>query len=96
MLWIASSRLGLSDRTSVGDDFTSGVIPNGASTSDVVLRCFTAIDDCTRIRVLKVLDACNQRTGIQFIDEVRRRLPFRLHIVQADNGAEFRRSSIRT
>ena len=28
---------------------------------------FTAIDDCTRIRVLKVYDACNQRTA-----EVRR------------------------
>ena len=50
---------------------------------------FTAIDDCTRIRVLKVYDACNQRTAIQFIDEVVRRLPFRLHVVQTDNGAEF-------
>ena len=27
---------------------------------------FTAIDDCTRIRVLKVYDACNQRTAIRF------------------------------
>jgi len=34
---------------------------------------FTAIDDCTRIRVLKVYDACTQRTAIQFIDEVLRR-----------------------
>ncbi len=50
---------------------------------------FTAIDDCTRIRVLKVYDACNQRAAMQFIDEVRRRLPFRLHVVQTDNGAEF-------
>ena len=50
---------------------------------------FTAIDDCTRIRVLKVYDACNQRTAIQFIDEVVRRLPFRVHVVQTDNGAEF-------
>jgi transposase InsO family protein len=50
---------------------------------------FTAIDDCTRIRVLKVYDACNQRMAIQFIDEVRRRLPFRVHVVQTDNGAEF-------
>ena len=32
---------------------------------------FTAIDDCTRIRVLKVYDACNQGTAIRFIDEVR-------------------------
>jgi transposase InsO family protein len=50
---------------------------------------FTAIDDCTRIRVLKVYDACNQRTAILFIDEVFRRLPFRVHAVQTDNGAEF-------
>jgi len=50
---------------------------------------FTAIDDCTRIRVLKVYDACNQRTAIHFIEEVRRRLPFRIHVVQTDNGAEF-------
>ena len=50
---------------------------------------FTAIDDCTRIRVLKVHDACNQRTAIVFIDEVLRRLPFRVHVVHTDNGAEF-------
>lgn len=50
---------------------------------------FTAIDDCTRIRILKIFDACNQRTAIQFIDEVLRRLPFRVHVVQTDNGAEF-------
>jgi transposase len=36
---------------------------------------FTAIDDCTRIRVLKIYDACNQRTAIQFINDVRRRGP---------------------
>ncbi len=50
---------------------------------------FTAIDDCTRIRVLKLYDACNQRTAIRFVDEVLRRLPFRVHVVQTDNGAEF-------
>ena len=50
---------------------------------------FTAIDDCTRIRVLKIYDRCNQATAIQFIDEVRRRLPFRILVVQTDNGAEF-------
>jgi len=50
---------------------------------------FTAIDDCTRLRVLKVFDACNQGTAIRFIDDVVRRLPFRVHVVQTDNGAEF-------
>jgi hypothetical protein len=47
---------------------------------------FTAIDDCTRIRVLKIYDACNQRTAVLFIDEVLRRLPFRVLVVQTDNG----------
>lgn len=50
---------------------------------------FTAIDDYTRIRVLKVFDACNQRTAICFLDEVVRRLPFRVRVLQTDNGAEF-------
>src|SRR3954465_1982224 len=50
---------------------------------------FTAIDDCTRIRVLKIFDACNQRTAIRFMDDVLRRLPFRVQVVQTDNGAEF-------
>jgi len=38
---------------------------------------------------LKIYDACNQRTAIRFIDDVLRRLPFRVHVVQTDNGAEF-------
>ena len=50
---------------------------------------FTAIDDCTRIRVRKVFDACKQATAIRFIDDVFRRLPFRVHVVPTDNGAEF-------
>jgi hypothetical protein len=50
---------------------------------------FTAIDDCTRIRILRVYDACNQQTAIRFAGEVPRRLPFRVHVIQTDNGAEF-------
>ena len=50
---------------------------------------FTAIDDCTRIRILKIYDSCNQKTAIQFVDEVIRRLPFKVFSVQTDNGAEF-------
>jgi transposase InsO family protein len=51
---------------------------------------FTAIDDCTRLRVLKVYDACSQATAVRFLDEVVRRLPFRVHVLQTDNGAEFK------
>src|SRR6185437_12081407 len=47
---------------------------------------FTAIDDCTRIRVLKIYDVCNQKSAISFVDEVIRRLPFRVLVIQTDNG----------
>src|SRR5436309_1882437 len=49
----------------------------------------TAIDDCTRIRVLRIYDRCDQRTAIQFVDYVLERLPFRVEVIQTDNGAEF-------
>jgi transposase len=50
---------------------------------------FTAIDDCTRIRVLRIYDRCNQRTAIQFVDYMFEQLPFRVEVIQTDNGAEF-------
>lgn len=50
---------------------------------------FTAIDDCTRIRILKIFDTCTQNSAIEFINEVIKRLPFRIHVVQTNNGAEF-------
>jgi transposase InsO family protein len=50
---------------------------------------FTAIDDCTRIRVLKIYDKCNQKTAIDFMNEVIKKLPFRILVVQTDNGSEF-------
>ena len=50
---------------------------------------FTAIDDCTRIRVLRIFDRNNQKTAIQFIDYVLEKLPFRVECIQTDNGAEF-------
>jgi transposase InsO family protein len=50
---------------------------------------FTAIDDCTRIRVLRVYDRNNQKTAIQFMDYVLEKLPFRVECVQTDDGAEF-------
>jgi transposase InsO family protein len=51
---------------------------------------YTAIDDCTRLRVLKIYDRCNQKTSMQFVDYALSRLPFRAQVIQTDNGAEFR------
>jgi transposase InsO family protein len=50
---------------------------------------FTAVDDCTRLRVLKVYPRCNQKTAIQFLDYLLARLPFRVDVIQTDNGGEF-------
>jgi len=50
---------------------------------------FTAIDDCTRLRVLRIYPKLNQQTAIQFLDYVLSRLPFRVEVIQTDNGVEF-------
>jgi transposase InsO family protein len=49
---------------------------------------FTAIDDCTRIRVLRIYDRLNQTTAIRFVDYVLEKLPFGVEVIQTDNGAE--------
>jgi transposase InsO family protein len=50
---------------------------------------FTAIDDCTRLRVLRAYERLGQKTAIQFVDYVLQKLPFRVERIQTDNGSEF-------
>jgi hypothetical protein len=50
---------------------------------------FTAIDDCTRLRVLRIYPKLSQHTAIQFLHYVLERLPFRVEVIQTDNGPEF-------
>jgi transposase InsO family protein len=50
---------------------------------------YTAIDDCTRLRVLRIYPQNNQKTAIQFVDYVLEKLPFVVQVVQTDNGSEF-------
>jgi transposase len=38
---------------------------------------FTAIDDCTRIRILRIYDRLNQQSAIRFMDYVLEKLPSR-------------------
>ena len=45
---------------------------------------FTAIDDCTRLRVLRIYPRLNQRTAIQFADYVLQKLPFQVQQIQTD------------
>jgi transposase InsO family protein len=50
---------------------------------------FTAIDDCTRLQVLRAYPRCDQKTAIAFIDHTLSKLPFAVERVQTDNGSEF-------
>lgn len=50
---------------------------------------YTAIDDCPRLRVLKIYERNNQKNACDFVDTVLSRLPFRVQTVQTDNGPEF-------
>jgi transposase InsO family protein len=50
---------------------------------------FTAIDDCTRLRILRIFERLNQKSAIQFVDYVLEKLPFEVHSIQTDNGSEF-------
>src|SRR5712671_5258824 len=48
---------------------------------------FTAIDDCTRLCVLRIYDRLNQKTAVQLLEYVLTKLPFRVGRIQTDNGA---------
>ena len=50
---------------------------------------FTAMDDATRIRALKVYERHTQASAIDFIDHVVECFPFRIHTIRTDNGHEF-------
>ena len=50
---------------------------------------FTAIDDCTRFRVLRIYDHNTVANASDFINQVKAALPFAIKQVQTDNGSEF-------
>jgi transposase InsO family protein len=50
---------------------------------------YTAIDDCTRYRVLRLYPRQNQWSSLEFLGELKRALPFPIRQLQSDNGSEF-------
>lgn len=54
-------------------------------------KCFqyTAIDDCTRYRLLRLYPQKNQQTSHTFFTTLRTTLPFPIRKLQVDNGTEF-------
>jgi transposase InsO family protein len=50
---------------------------------------YTAIDDATRVRALKIYRRHNQQSSIDFMDYVIEKFPFRIHTVRTDRGHEW-------
>lgn len=50
---------------------------------------YTAIDDATRIRALKIYSQHTQQNAIHFINYVIEKFLFRIHTIQTDNGHEW-------
>jgi transposase InsO family protein len=50
---------------------------------------YTAIDDATRIRALRIFDRHTQKNAIVFANYVIEKFPFRIHTIRTDNGHEF-------
>lgn len=50
---------------------------------------YTAIDDATRIRALKIYEKHTQANAIDFVDYVVAKFPFRINTIRTDNGHEF-------
>jgi transposase InsO family protein len=50
---------------------------------------FTAIDEATRFRVMRIYDHDNTKTAIDFLREVQEHFPFAIQKIQTDNGSSF-------
>jgi transposase-like protein len=50
---------------------------------------YTAIDDCTRMRVLRLYRLQNHHSSLAFLRELTAAFPFQIRKIQVDNGTEF-------
>lgn len=50
---------------------------------------FTAIDDATRVRALKIYEKHTQTSAADFNDHIIEKVPFRIREIRTDNGHEF-------
>ncbi|GHA62294.1 hypothetical protein GCM10008927_29680 [Amylibacter ulvae] len=50
---------------------------------------YTAIDDATRVRALKIYERHTQANAIDFIDHIIEKFPFRICEIRTDNDHEF-------
>jgi len=50
---------------------------------------YTALDDCTRMRVLRLYSRLNHHASLDFLRELTDAFPFTIRKIQCDNGSEF-------
>jgi transposase InsO family protein len=50
---------------------------------------YTAIDDATRVRALKIYDRHTQKNAIDFVNHIINKFPFRIQQIRTDRGHEF-------
>ena len=50
---------------------------------------YTALDDCTRMRVLRLYPRLNHHASLDFLRELTHAFPFAIRKIQCDNGTEF-------
>lgn len=50
---------------------------------------YTAVDECTRLRVRYIFDEHSNWNSVRFLHYVRKKMPFEIKCVQTDNGTEF-------
>lgn len=50
---------------------------------------YTAIDDATRVRALKIYNRHTQENAIDFVDHIIQKFPFRIQQIRTDRGHEF-------
>ena len=64
-------------------------MPDQKKGSPVRRYQYTAIDDATRVRALKIYKRHTQANAIDFIDYAVKRFPFRIRTIRTDRGHEF-------
>ena len=50
---------------------------------------YSAIDDATRVRALRIYEKHTQASAIDFVDHIIGKFPFRIKEIRTDNGHEF-------
>jgi transposase InsO family protein len=50
---------------------------------------YTATDDCTRLRVIRIYEDLSISNSLKFLDEVVKTFPFKIRLITTDNGIEF-------